>query len=174
LLSASPRFDDWSASSLLTAGDASLPALLGGGFLSGSNAEAAGQTTTAAAATALRVLVVEDDSNLLEILLHHLERLGYSVRGTTISTRALQLLEHEPADVVLSDIRMPGMDGLTLMRGVLDRFPTTKVVLMTAFGSSDDAEKVVKEGAFTCLTKPFKVDEVAAVLRSAARDTAGG
>ncbi len=142
--------------------------------MSGTNAEATGSTAAAAAASPLRVLVVEDDSNLLEILLHHLERLGYAVRGTTISTRALQLLEHEPADVVLSDIRMPGMDGLTLMRAVLERFPTAKVVLMTAFGSDDDAEKAVRDGAFTCLTKPFKVDEVAAVLRSAAREIPGG
>ncbi|MHB8875377.1 MAG: sigma-54-dependent transcriptional regulator [Myxococcaceae bacterium] len=123
-------------------------------------------------AGALRVLVVEDDGRMLEILTRHLDRMGYSVRGASGAGRALQLLEEEPAEVILSDVRMPGMDGRTLLQVVRERYPATKVVLMTAFGTVDDAVEAMKAGAYTYVTKPFRVEEVAAVLRNAAREVA--
>ncbi len=121
---------------------------------------------------ALQVLVVEDDPRLLDILTSHLDRMGYAVRGARGATPALQLMEALAPDVVLSDIRMPGMDGRTLLQVVRGRFPETRVVLMTAFGSVDDAVEAMKAGAFTYITKPFKVEEVAGVLRNAAREVA--
>jgi DNA-binding NtrC family response regulator len=122
----------------------------------------------------LAVLVVEDDPRLLDILTSHLDRMGYGVRGAGGAVRALELLEQAPADVVLSDVRMPGMDGRTLLAVVRERFPSVKVVLMTAFGSVDDAVEAMRAGAYTYVTKPFKVDEIAAVLRNAAREVALG
>ena len=71
---------------------------------------------------------------------------------------------------MLSDIRMPGMDGRTLLQLIRAQYPETKVVLMTAFGTVDDAVEAMKAGAYTYVTKPFKVKEVAAVLRNAARE----
>ncbi|MBI5068288.1 MAG: sigma-54-dependent Fis family transcriptional regulator [Deltaproteobacteria bacterium] len=109
---------------------------------------------------------------MLDILVRHLERMGYAVRAAPSGGRALQLLEAEPADVVLSDIRMPGMDGRTLLQEVKVRHPATKVVLMTAFGTVADAVEAMQAGAYTYVTKPFKVEEVAAVLRNAAREAA--
>ncbi|BDG10336.1 sigma-54-dependent transcriptional regulator [Anaeromyxobacter paludicola] len=123
---------------------------------------------------ALAVLVVEDDARLREILVRHLERMGYAVRDAPGASRALQLLEEAAADVVLSDVRMPGIDGRTLLQLVRERFPATKVVLMTAFGSVDDAVEAMRAGAYSYVTKPFRVEEVAAVLRNAAREVALG
>jgi DNA-binding NtrC family response regulator len=125
---------------------------------------------TEASPGALRVLVVEDDPRLLEILTRHLDRLGYAVHGVGGAAAALQLLEATPVDVVLSDVRMPGMDGRTLLAEVLARHPSTKVVLMTAFGSVDDAVEAMRAGAYSYVVKPFKVEAVAAVLRNAARE----
>jgi DNA-binding NtrC family response regulator len=119
---------------------------------------------------ALRVLVVEDDPRLLDILTRHLDRLGYAVRSAGGAAAALQLLDAEASDVVLSDVRMPGMDGRTLLAEVQARHPATKVVLMTAFGSVDDAVEAMRAGAYSYVVKPFKVDAVAAVLRNAARE----
>ncbi len=121
-------------------------------------------------AGALRVLIVEDDPRLLDILGRHLDRLGYAVRGSRGAAAALQLLDAEPADVVLSDVRMPGMDGRTLLAEIRARHPATKVVLMTAFGSVDDAVEAMQGGAYSYVVKPFKVEAVAAVLRNAARE----
>jgi DNA-binding NtrC family response regulator len=122
----------------------------------------------------LAVLVVEDDARLLEILTSHLTRLGYAVRGAGGAARALQLLDEAPADVVVSDVRMPGMDGRTLLVRIRERFPATRVVLMTAFGTVDDAVEAMRAGAYTYVTKPFRVDQLAAVLRNAAREVALG
>jgi len=124
--------------------------------------------------TPLSVVVVEDDPRLLDILTSHLERMGYAVRGAGGAARALELLAQEAADVVISDVRMPGMDGRTLLALAHERYPDTKVVLMTAFGSVDDAVEAMRAGAYTYVTKPFKVDEIAAVLRNAAREVALG
>jgi len=120
----------------------------------------------------LAVLVVEDDARLLEILTSHLERMGYAVRGVRGAGAALGALEEAPADVVLSDVRMPGMDGRTLLGLVRERWPVVKVVLMTAFGSVDDAVEAMRGGAYSYVTKPFRVEEIAAVLRNAAREVA--
>jgi two-component system response regulator AtoC len=122
----------------------------------------------------LRVLVVEDDERLLDILRTHLERLGYSVRTAGNAALALRMLEEAPAEVVISDVRMPGIDGRTLLRIAHERFPDVRIVLMTAFGTVDDAVLAMREGAYTYLTKPFKVDEIAAVLRNVAREVALG
>ena len=119
---------------------------------------------------ALRVLVVEDDPRLLDILIRHLDRIGYAVRPASGAAAALQLLEAETADVVLSDVRMPGMDGRTLLAEIRGRHPGTKVVLMTAFGSVDDAVEAMQAGAYSYVVKPFKVETVAAVLRNVARE----
>ncbi|HET7753719.1 MAG TPA: sigma-54 dependent transcriptional regulator [Anaeromyxobacteraceae bacterium] len=121
---------------------------------------------------ALRVVVVEDDPRMLEIVTRHLERVGYAVRGATGAARALQLLEEAPADVVLSDVRMPGMDGRTLLQILHERHRATKVILMTAFGSVDDAVEAMRAGAYSYVVKPFKIDALQAVLRNAARELA--
>jgi len=126
----------------------------------------------AAPAGALRILVVEDDGRLLDILTRHLDRMGYAVRGARSGGDALLRLEEAPADVVLSDVRMPGMDGRTLLAQVRERHPAARVVLMTAFGSVDDAVEAMQAGAYSYVVKPFKVETVAAVLRNAAREVA--
>jgi DNA-binding NtrC family response regulator len=125
-----------------------------------------------AAEGALRVLVVEDDPRLLDILTRHLDRMGFAVRGAPGATRALQMLEEGPADVVLTDVRMPGMDGRTLMAVLSERYPGVRVILMTAFGSVDDAVEAMRAGAYCYLVKPFKVEAVQGVLRNAARELA--
>ncbi|HUK66387.1 MAG TPA: sigma-54 dependent transcriptional regulator [Anaeromyxobacteraceae bacterium] len=122
----------------------------------------------------LSVLVVEDDPRLREILTSHLDRMGYAVRGAGDAAGALQAMETAPADLVLSDVRMPGMDGRTLLAAFRERYPSSKVVLMTAFGSVDDAVEAMRAGAYSYVCKPFRVEEIAAVLRNAARELALG
>ncbi len=119
---------------------------------------------------AIRVFVVEDDEKMLDILTRHLDRMGYAVRGARGAGELLERLREEPAEIILSDIRMPGMDGLTLLQVVKEKYPGTHVVLMTAFGSVDSAVQAMQAGAYSYVCKPFKVEEIAAVLRNAARE----
>jgi two-component system response regulator AtoC len=113
------------------------------------------------------ILVVDDDARMRELIVKVLAREGYSVRSLLRGQDVLQALEDEPADLVISDIRMPEMDGLTLLQEVKRVAPETSVLLMTAFGSIDTAVQAIKTGAYDYLTKPFKMDEVIVVVRRA-------
>jgi two-component system, NtrC family, response regulator AtoC len=113
------------------------------------------------------ILVVDDDGRMRELVVRVLVREGYSVRPLPRGQEVLQALEEGPADLVISDIRMPEMDGLTLLREVKRAAPETSVLLMTAFGSIDTAVQAIKAGAYDYLTKPFKNDELIVVVRRA-------
>jgi two-component system, NtrC family, response regulator AtoC len=113
------------------------------------------------------MLVVDDDARMRELVAKVLAREGYVVRSLPRGQDVLQALEEGPADLVISDIRMPEMDGLTLLREVKRVAPETSVLLMTAFGSIDTAVQAIKAGAYDYLTKPFKMDEMILVVRRA-------
>jgi two-component system, NtrC family, response regulator AtoC len=113
------------------------------------------------------ILVVDDDARMRELVAKVLAREGYSVRPLPRGRDVLQALEEGPADLVISDIRMPEMDGLTLLQEVKRVAPETSMLLMTAFGSIDTAVQAIKAGAYDYLTKPFKMDEVIVVVRRA-------
>jgi two-component system response regulator PilR (NtrC family) len=97
------------------------------------------------------------------------------VRAAADGKNALALLEVEPFDLVISDIRMPGMTGLELLARSKQLRPETGVIMITAFASPDDAVTAMKNGAFDYITKPFNVDEIRSVVRAAMkkRPTAG-
>ena len=113
------------------------------------------------------ILVVDDDARMRELVAKVLARKGYTVRALPRAQDVLQALEEGPADLVISDIRMPEMDGLRLLQEVKRLAPETSVLLMTAFGSIDTAVQAIKAGAYDYLTKPFKMDEVIVVVRRA-------
>jgi two-component system response regulator AtoC len=113
------------------------------------------------------ILVVDDDARMRELVAKVLAREGYVVRSLPRGQDVLQALKEGPADLVISDIRMPEMDGLTLLQEVKRLAPETSVLLMTAFGSIDTAVQAIKAGAYDYLTKPFKMDEVIVVVRRA-------
>jgi len=117
--------------------------------------------------TAGEILVVDDDARMRELIVKVLAREGYSARSLPRGQEVLQALEDEPPDLIISDIRMPEMDGLTLLQEVKRVSPETSVLMMTAFGSIDTAVQAIKAGAYDYLTKPFKMDEIIVVVRRA-------
>ncbi|MEZ4402525.1 MAG: sigma-54 dependent transcriptional regulator [Kofleriaceae bacterium] len=112
-----------------------------------------------------RVLVVDDEASMRDFLAICLRRAGHEVELASDGVAAAAALAARPADVVVSDLRMPGaLDGLGLLRAVRAAHPDTEVILVTAFASADTALAAMKEGAYDYLTKPFKVDEINAVI----------
>ena len=95
-----------------------------------------------------KVLVVDDEVGMLTLLRNYLTREAYEVHTAPSAETALQLLEENDFDVVLTDLRMGGMDGLALMRAIHATRPETPVILMTAFGGIDTAIEAVKAGAY--------------------------
>jgi len=113
------------------------------------------------------ILVVDDEEPVRHMLELILGREGFSVRTAPDAETALDMLETAPADVVLSDVRMPGMGGLELVSTLHERYPDLTVVVMSAFGSIELAVEALKRGAYDYVSKPFKQDEVVLTLRKA-------
>jgi two-component system, NtrC family, response regulator HydG len=115
----------------------------------------------------MNLLVVDDEPAIRFSLRELLEEDGHAVREAAHAPAALALLEEEPADLVLSDLSMPAMDGLALLEEVRTRHPATLFVLMTAHGDERTAVRALREGAYGYLPKPFDNEEVRALARRA-------
>jgi DNA-binding NtrC family response regulator len=113
------------------------------------------------------ILLVDDEPKMRDVLGSALEGFGYRVHSAADGVAALTVLEQEEIDLVLTDLRMPRMTGRELLLAVHERAPQLPVVLMTAYGDIRDAVEAMRVGAFDYLTKPFDIDEVAAVLAKA-------
>jgi len=107
-----------------------------------------------------RVLVVEDEEVLRLNLCEFLERAGYDVSGLPDAESALALIREEEIAVVVSDIQMPAMDGVSLLKIIVAERPETKVLLVTAFASVDTAVDALRHGAFDYLLKPIEFDDL--------------
>lgn len=118
---------------------------------------------------ALRILIVDDEEIVHRTLGQHLRRLGHQVESVMDGESGLRALEEKELDLALVDIRMPGMDGLTLLSEVGRHHPETAVVLVTGHGSLETAIEALRLGAADYLTKPVKLLELEAVVEKAAR-----
>lgn len=108
----------------------------------------------------LSILIVDDEAILREDLALHLKEQGHRVHAVEDGRRALALLEHEDVDVVLSDLRMPGLDGLELLERVQTDHPGTLVLILTAYASVETAVEALRRGAVDYLLKPLEFDEL--------------
>jgi len=118
-----------------------------------------------------RVLVVDDEQSLRKVLAATLQREGYEVTVCVDGEEAIAALERDGADVVVTDLVMPRMDGLTLLRKVIARHPDVPVIVVTAHGRIDSAVEAMKAGAFDFLAKPFDHEELKAIIAKAARQS---
>ncbi|MCK6507214.1 sigma-54 dependent transcriptional regulator [Myxococcota bacterium] len=116
----------------------------------------------------LRVLVVDDDGLARRGTAQQLSAAGYPVRDASHAQQALTMLEDGGTDLVLTDIRMPSMDGFELLSTLRQRHPQVDVVLMTAFGSVSSAVDAMQQGAVDYLLKPFRFAELQARLQRVA------
>mgnify|MGYP001582671014 FL=1 len=117
-------------------------------------------TEASAASAGARILVVDDDADLLRLLSLRLSGAGYQVTAVTSAESALTQLEIEHPRLVLSDVKLPGRDGLQLFDEIRKRHPTLPVILLTAHGTIPDAVEATARGVFTYLTKPYEAREL--------------
>jgi DNA-binding NtrC family response regulator len=110
--------------------------------------------------TTPRVLVVDDEPDMVENCARILKRVGYQCLTATDPHRALALVETERPDLLLTDLKMPGMDGIELLRRSREIDSALPVILITAFASIESAVAAVKDGAFDYLPKNFSVDQL--------------
>ena len=114
-----------------------------------------------------RILIIDDEDSMRHMLRLVLEKEGYQVTEAADGLAGLELLKQNGHPVVLCDIRMPGLDGLSFLRQAARLAPGVQLIMMSAYGTVDTAIQCMKEGAYDYIAKPFKTDEVILTLRKA-------
>lgn len=113
------------------------------------------------------ILVVDDEKSMRDFLAILLAREGYGVSCAENAVAALKLLEEEAFDLIISDVKMPGLSGIELLGRVKAAWPDTAVLMITAFSTTGDAVEAMKLGAYDYLAKPFKVEELKILVKNA-------
>ncbi len=117
-----------------------------------------------------RILIAEDDRNTREGLVELLSDEGYEVTGVIDGEQAYESARKKQFDVLLTDMRMPRVNGLNLIKRVTGASPETSIIMMTAFATVETAVKAMRDGAFSYLTKPLKVEELLATIEGALQE----
>lgn len=128
---------------------------------------------SARAANVKRVLVVEDEDNTRQALTKLLTREGYFVEGVANGYEALCYLRRQPVNLIVTDIKMPRMDGITFLRELNKNFPKSNVIMITAYGGVDSYLEAMNLGAFEYINKPVQIDELKIIMEKilSAEDT---
>lgn len=116
-----------------------------------------------------RILVVDDEESIREFLEIMLKKEGYEVTTAEDGARAKEILTKKTFDMVISDMQMPNLTGIELLRHVRESYPDLVFMIITAFGTTETAVEAMKLGAYDYLTKPFKIDEVRLNIANALR-----
>ena len=115
----------------------------------------------------VRILVVDDDEITCNLLEEVLSKEGYTVQKALNGRQAIDQGEKQTYDVVLTDIKMTGVDGMEVLRAYRQKNSETIIIMMTAFGSIETAIRAIKEGAYDYVSKPFKLDEIKLTIQRA-------
>lgn len=117
----------------------------------------------------LNILLVDDEKDFAEMMSFRLEEKGHRVKLAFSGQEALDMLAKNQTDVVIMDIRMPGLDGIATLKEVKARHPIVEVILLTGYGAVDTAVEGMKAGAFDYLVKPPKHEELLTKLEAAGK-----
>jgi two-component system response regulator HydG len=117
-----------------------------------------------------RILVAEDDPEMLSLVTEHLQEQGYAVVGASRGGEAVALLRGGEFDLLLTDLRMPDVDGMEVLQAAKERQPDLPVVLITAFGTIETAIQAIRRGAYDYVTKPFALEEISLLVHKALED----
>jgi two-component system response regulator PilR (NtrC family) len=114
-----------------------------------------------------KILVADDEQSMREFLDIMLKKEGYKVSLASNGEEVVKLIDNDLFDLVLMDIRMPKLDGISALKKIKSTSPETVVIMITAYASADTAIKAMKEGAYDYITKPFKVEEIKLIINNA-------
>jgi len=114
-----------------------------------------------------KILVADDEQSMREFLDIMLKKEGYKVSLASNGEEVVKLMDDDLFDLVLLDIRMPKLDGISTLKKIKAIAPETVVIMITAYASADTAIKAMKEGAYDYITKPFKVEEIKLIINNA-------
>jgi len=116
---------------------------------------------------AFKVLFVDDEVDYLDTLVKRMRKRGLDVQGVSSGAEALAALDHQTPDVVVLDVRMPGMDGIEILRRIKQQHPLVEVLMLTGHACLEAAREGMQLGAFDYLMKPINIDELLYKLQDA-------
>jgi DNA-binding NtrC family response regulator len=119
--------------------------------------------------TKISILIVDDEESVRDSLYNWFIEDGYRVECAQDAKKALSMLESDSFDIILADIKMPGMDGLEMLKRIKSLRKDSIVIIMTAFATVDTAVQALKDGAFDYVTKPFDPDDLSHLIRNASK-----
>ncbi len=119
----------------------------------------------------LHLMVVDDEQSMCDFLEIALQRNGYRVSCFNDAFAAVQALEKENFDLVICDLKMPGMNGLEMLRTIKKKSPATEIIMITAFASTNTVIEAMRCGAFDYISKPFKIDEILLTVEKALKNS---
>ena len=122
----------------------------------------------------LRLLVVDDEPIVGKRLQQVYSKMGYEVAAFTCPVTALEAMAEKPFQIVVTDLRMEGMDGWELLRRTRSLNPAARVIVISAFGQQETADQAMREGAYDFIAKPFRLDELKQAVFQATEDLLQG
>lgn len=120
-----------------------------------------------------RILIIDDEKIVCDRLSMELERSGFEVEAYTESGQALQRISAQPFDLVITDIKMRGPNGIEVMNFVKENHPSTRVIVITGFATVETAREALKGGAVDFIPKPFKMSQLRELVLRLAAEKAG-
>jgi len=114
-----------------------------------------------------RILIIEDEKSLKEVLRILLEEEGYEITAASNGLEGMDYIQNDIFDLVVTDIKMPKADGFEVLKKVKEISPSTIVIMITAFGTTESTIEAMKLGAYDYIHKPFKIDEIRHVIQKA-------
>jgi DNA-binding NtrC family response regulator len=120
-------------------------------------------------AGATRVLIVDDEPELTTTLVERLQFRGFDCKGVTSGQEALEQMDRDAYDVVVLDVKMPGIGGIEVIERLKEKYPRTQVILLTGHSSAKTAESGLKLGAYEYVLKPVKLEILVEMIQKAAQ-----
>ncbi len=114
-----------------------------------------------------RLLIIDDDQNIRDVLEEFLSEKGYEVETSGEGNDALEKIKTTRFDVIVLDLKLPGMDGIDVLKAIVRIDPDTMVIMMTGYASLETAIESIREGAYDYITKPFRLEEIHIAIRNA-------
>ena len=115
----------------------------------------------------IQILVLDDEAIVCKRLRPNLEKLGYEVEAFTRSRDAMERIQEKDFDIVITDLKMEGLDGMQFLTEVKSRSQVTEVIVITGFATMETARESFKKGVFDFIAKPFKLGEIQDIVKKA-------
>ncbi|MDR1195704.1 MAG: response regulator [Endomicrobium sp.] len=118
-----------------------------------------------------RILIVDDEQGIRDLLISEFSKAGYEVFSAVNGEEAVSKLKTEKADIVITDVKMPKVDGLELLKFIKEKTPETEVIIITGYATVENALDAMRSGAYDFVQKPFNIDELSALVEKALEKT---